>query len=101
MFACFCGLYTPSSVVSTQARIESFLRGNPDYRPVVERALAYEDEHHSDQYYTGWSWGDVQAMAPRLVKLVTEGIIRIRYRSRRYTNYELADRETTRRALTA
>lgn len=82
-------------------RITVFLQSHPEYRAILDRALGYEDEHAADQYYTGWAWNDVQAMPPRLVKLVAEGIVRIRYRSRRYTNYELLDREATRRALSS
>lgn len=82
-----------------EAALEQFFSFNPKYREIVERAIAYEEEHEKEEYYLGWSWSDVRAYPGELMKLIREGIVRIRYQSRRYTHYLLVDRAMTKRAL--
>jgi len=76
------------------------IRERPDYREVFERAIAIEDKPPND--FTkdyGWEWSDVKAHPAKLIKLVTEDLLDIKYKSRRYTHYKLKDKEAIRKAL--
>ena len=80
-------------------KIRMFLAENPKFVEILKRALEHEENHAKDAHYLGWEWSDVRAYPAELMKLVREGIVNIKYKSRRYTNYVLADRETVKKCL--
>lgn len=80
-------------------RIVKFLRENPKYREMLRLAIDHEEKNINNQNYLGWEWNDVRAYPAELTRLVKEGLIDIRYKSRRYTNYLLHERENVKRAL--
>jgi hypothetical protein len=82
-----------------EERVLEFLRMNPKYIEILKRAVEHEEAHSKEPHYLGWEWSDVRAYPAELMKLVREGIVTIRYRSRKYTNYLLTDRETVKRCL--
>jgi len=77
--------------------IIKFLKENPTFRPILRLALDHERKNEGNPEYKGWEWHDVRAYPP--AKLVAEGIIKISYKSRRYTKYLLINREALRKAL--
>lgn len=64
-----------------------------DYATVIRRAIDIEAEHKSDSDWLGFSWYEVNAHPSTLQTLVRNGVLRIRYRSRQYTHYRIADPE--------
>jgi len=80
-------------------KIKQFLAENPKFIEILKRAVEHEENHAKDTHYLGWEWSDVRAYPAELMKLVREGIVNIKYKSRRYTNYLLADREAVKKCL--
>jgi len=80
-------------------RVREFLAENPKFAEILRRAVEHEENHANDPHYLGWEWSDVRAYPAELMKLVREGIVDIKYRSRRYTLYVLANREAVKRCL--
>jgi len=80
-------------------KIRRFLAENPRFIEILKRAVEHEEKHAKDAHYLGWEWSDVRAYPAELMKLVREGIVNIKYKSRRYTNYVLADREAVKKSL--
>ena len=80
-------------------KIRRFLSENPKFVEILKRALEHEDNHAKDPHYLGWEWSDVRAYPAELMKLVREGIVNIKYKSRRYTHYVLANKEAVRKSL--
>lgn len=80
-------------------KIRMFLAENPKFVEILRRAVEHEESHASDAHYLGWEWSDVRAYPAELMKLVREGIVNIKYKSRRYTCYVLADREAVKKCL--
>ena len=75
-------------------RIRRLVRRNPEYGRILQEAIRIEEEPPDD--FTrdyGWEWHQVRAHPAQLTKLVSEGILTVRYKSRRYTHYKLIDRE--------
>jgi hypothetical protein len=86
--------------MSKEERIYRLLQEHPEYREILERALAIEDNPPNEFVKNyGWEWSDVKAHPAKLIKLVTEGVLDIKYKSRRYTHYKLTDKEAVRKAL--
>ncbi len=86
--------------MSKEDKICRLIREQPEYRGILERAIAIEDKPSSEFIRDdGWEWSDVKAHPARLTKLVTEDILDIKYKSRRYTHYRLKDKEVIRKAL--
>jgi hypothetical protein len=83
----------------TKDKIKKFLAENPRFVEILKRAIEHEENHAKDAHYLGWEWSDVRAYPAELMKLVREGIVNIKYKSRRYTNYVLADREAVKKCL--
>ncbi len=79
--------------------ILAFLKQNPEYAPVLQRAMEHEEANRTNEHYLGWEWHDVQMYGSKLPKLVVEGIARIDFKSRSTTAYKLVDREAVRSAL--
>ena len=80
-------------------KIKIFLSHNPKYVEILKRAVEHEESHLNDEHYLGWEWSDVRAYPAELMKLVREGIINIKYKTRRYTYYILVDREAVKKSL--
>jgi hypothetical protein len=78
----------------------ALLEAEPQVRRVLERALEVESSPHPDTWI-GWEWHEVGASTPTLRRLVTEGWVRVAYRSRAYTHYRLTDVAAIERALQA
>jgi hypothetical protein len=83
-----------------EERICRLLQEHPEYRKILERALEIEDNPPNEFIKNyGWEWSDVKAHPAKLTKLVTEDILDIKYKSRRYTHYKLKNKEIIRKAL--
>lgn len=90
--------------MSTEAEIKDrvcrLLRERPEYQQILRRAIKVEDNPPNDFVRDyGWEWGDVKVHPAKLTKLVTEDILDIKYKSRRYTHYKLKDKEAIQKAL--
>jgi len=83
----------------SEKKIKSFLSENPKFIEILRRAVDHEESHSKDEHYLGWEWSDVRAYPAELMKLVREGIVDIKYKSRRYTHYVLTDREAVKKCL--
>ena len=79
--------------------IIDFLKGNPKYYEILQRAMEAEEKNVQNQHYLGWEWYDVRAYPAQLVKLVIAGISNVNFKSNSSTNYLLVDREATKQAL--
>jgi hypothetical protein len=82
-----------------EEKVLKFLMENPKYVEILGRAVKHEETHSKDPYYLGWEWSDVRAYPAELMRLVREGIVTIRYKSKRYTRYLLTDREIVKKCL--
>jgi hypothetical protein len=80
--------------------VTNLLIAKPEYRKTFELAVTEEEEHSNDQHYLGWEWYKVETHPSKLMRLVTEGIARINFKSNSSTNYVLKDREAVKQALT-
>ncbi len=90
--------------MSTESQIKDrvcrLARERPEYRQILQRAIRVEDNPPSDFIKDyGWEWSDVKVHPAKLTKLVTEDLLDIKYKSRRYTHYKLKDKEAIREAL--
>ena len=84
--------------------LTEFLKANPKYVEILERAVAAEerlDKGDPLRANLGWEWHDVQAYPANLVKLVVSGIIKVQYKSNSGTMYRLIDRAAVKRAVAA
>lgn len=79
--------------------IVKFLRDNPKYRDVLQRAIEAEEKDIEDQHYLGWEWYNVRAYPAQLVKLVIAGITNVNFKLNSSTCYLLVDRQATKEAL--
>jgi len=79
--------------------IGKFLKENPKYHEILQRAIETEERNGQSPHYLGWEWYDVRAYPAQLVKLVIAGITNVNFRSNSSTNYLLVDREATKQAL--
>ena len=79
--------------------IAEFLKENPKYREVLQRAIEAEEKNAQNPHYLGWEWHDVRAYPAQLVKLVIAGITNVNFKSNSSTNYLLVDRQATKQAL--
>lgn len=80
-------------------KLKTFLVENPKFKEILERAVQHEEENSKNEHYLGWEWHDVRAYPAELMKLVREGIISIRFKSRKYTHYLLVDRELVKKVI--
>ena len=79
-------------------RLRGFLEANPEYHEVLQRAVAYEEQHANDEYFTGWIFA-VGATEQQFRELVYKGIVEIGFGTGRLLDYRLADRELTKKVL--
>ena len=83
-----------------EEKVCRLIRERPDYKEILQRAITLEENPSNDfSRDYGWEWSDVKAHPAKLTKLVTEDIVDIKYKSRRYTHYKLTNRESIRKAL--
>ena len=66
---------------------------------ILKKAVEHEENHAKDAHYLGWEWSDVRAYPAELMKLVREGIVDIKYKSKRSTYYILANKEAVKKYL--
>jgi len=82
------------------SKLADFLRKNPKYVTILKLALVHEAQNENNQDYKGWAWHDVRAFPQTILgRLIAEGIIKISYKSRRYTNYLLCNKEVVKRVI--
>jgi hypothetical protein len=81
--------------------IDKFIKKQPKYRDVLQRAVEVEEQHSATPDWLGWEWHDVRAYPAQLVKLVIEGVAKVNFKSNSSTCYLLVDRELTKRILKA
>jgi len=83
-----------------EVKVRRLAEERPEYKEILRRAVEVE-EHPPDDFVRdyGWEWYHVGAHPARLTKLVGEGIVKVTYKSRRYTHYKLVDRDAVKRAL--
>lgn len=76
------------------------IKEHPDYKAILKAAIQVENKPPNDFIRDyGWEWHHAQAHPGKLTKLVSEGIVKVTYKSRRYTHYKLADKEEITEAL--
>lgn len=80
-----------------ERKIMDAIRKKAKVKEVLERAIELEKSMDADAL--GFEWYEVQAPATLLNKLVTEGILEIRLKTRSSTHYRLANSEETKKAL--
>ena len=104
-------------------KILTILRHKPQYKDVLSNALRWHKKHFRcekcgstslervsdflyrctkcghEQMIIGFEAHEIGAMPAYLYKLYNEGIVKITYKSRRYTNYVLADPVAVEKAL--
>lgn len=86
--------------MSTQ-EIAKFLKENPKYREILQRAIEVEEKHMNERHWLGWEWHEVRAYPAHLVKLVIAGVIKVNFKSNSSTNYLLVDQQAVKHALKA
>jgi hypothetical protein len=87
-----------SSAEATKARTRSLIEKFPEYRKTLILAAAHEDASTSNSY-RGWQWQDVETHPTKLIRLITEGIAYVNFKSRHASNYLLRDRESVKEVL--
>ena len=80
-------------------QIVDFLKQNPKYREILQRAIEHEEKNAENAHYLGWEWYDARAYPAHLVKLVIAGITNVNFKSNSATCYLLVDRQATKEAL--
>jgi len=88
----------PESAEATKLRIRSFIEKFPEYRKTLILAAAHEDASNSNNY-RGWQWQDVETHPTKLIRLITEGIAYVNFKSRHASNYLLRDRGSVKEVL--
>lgn len=86
-------------IVLTSESVIEFLLARPEYRKTLELAVKEEDQHANEQHYLGWQWFSVETHPTKLMRLVTEGIARVAFKSNSSTNYMLKEKDEVRKAL--
>jgi hypothetical protein len=81
------------------SKISLFLAKFPEYIKILRLALSHEDSAANVPNYQGWQWHDVQAHPTKLIRLVTEGIAKICWKTRNSTCYMLRDSDAVRKAI--
>ena len=84
---------------ASQEKVKLFLGRYPEYEKTLRLAVAHE-ESAAAMDGKGWQWHDVDTHPTKLIRLVTEGIARIRVKSRQATYYVLRERDVVKQTLT-
>jgi hypothetical protein len=90
---------TPIVILQAEKNIVEILSTRPQYRKTLEMAISNEEQNTDNQRYLGWTWFDVETHPAKLVRLVTEGIVRVNFRSNSSTHYMLKERQAAKTAL--
>ena len=87
--------------MTDQVDVAEFLKANPKYVEILERAVTVEEQHSADWLRAGlgWEWHEVRAYPSSLVKLVVSGITKVVFKSNSGTMYLLVDRAAVKQAL--
>ncbi len=83
---------------AVEGKTAAFLERFPEYRKTLRLAVIHEESSKS-RSYQGWQWHDVEIHPTKLIRLVTEGIVKISLRTRQATFYHLRDVEAVKRVL--
>ena len=83
----------------TVEEISAFLREHSEYVKTLRRAVEHEEQNATNPHYLGWEWYDVETLGAKLQRLVTNGIIKVNFKSRSSTCYLLKDRNAAKEAL--
>jgi len=78
--------------------IVAFLGKHPEYSKSLRLAVEHEVKNQRE-HYLGWEWYDVEIHPTKLIRLVTDGIAKVNFKSRSATCYLLKDRGAVKRAL--
>jgi len=78
--------------------MREFLKANPVYNDVLNRAVAYEEQHSDEAYLTGWAFA-AGVLEGDLRKLVKEGVIEASFESGRIVAFRLVDRELAKKVV--
>lgn len=79
--------------------VMTFLLARREYRKTLELAVKEEEQHANEQHYLGWQWFGVETHPSKLMRLVTEGIARVNFKSNSSTNYMLKEKNEVKIAL--
>lgn len=79
--------------------IQELLDKKPEFLKTLKLAIEKEDENVAKDTYLGWQWFDVETHPVKLIKLVTEGIVKVNFKSNSSTCYKLKDKEDVRKVL--
>mgnify|MGYP000403801914 CR=1 FL=1 len=83
-----------------EEKVCRLIRERPDYITILKQAIQVEENPPNDAVREfGWEWHDVHAHPAKLTKLVSEGLVKVTYKSRRYTHYRLVDKDAIKKAL--
>jgi len=86
-------------------KVRAFIEDNPAAKEYLERILQVEDEMQRDfdekgvKFFLGWDRQEVAVPRQELEPMLLGEIIKLQYKSSKYTNYALVNREATREAL--
>src|SRR3989442_5401305 len=80
-----------TSSEATKAKVRSFIEKFPEYRKTLILAAAHEDASNSTSY-RGWQWQDVETHPTKLIRLITEGIAYVDFKSRAPSSYLIRGR---------
>jgi len=86
-------------MLSVEESVSILLFAREDYRKTLELAVQDEEQHENEPHYLGWAWYNVETHPSKLMRLVTEGIVRINFKSNSSTNYKLKDRDAVKKSL--
>lgn len=80
------------------SEVVAFLSKHPEYSKSLRLAIEHEEKNWSE-HYLGWEWYHAEIHPSKLIRLVTDGIAKINFKSRSATCYLLKDREAVKKAL--
>lgn len=86
-------------IMSIQEAVKGLLEKKPEYEKTLKLAIEKEEENLTRDTYLGWEWYDVETHPAKLIKLVTEGIAKVNFKSNSSTCYLLKDREIVKQVL--
>jgi hypothetical protein len=83
----------------SEVAVQPLLEKKPEYLKTLTLAIKHEEENSTKQYYLGWEWFDVETHPAKLIKLVTESIAKVNFKSNNATHYLLKDRDAVKKIL--
>ena len=83
----------------TERQVIEFLTEYPEYAKTFQRAIMQEEFNQNNPNYYGWEWSDVGTMGSKLVRLVTNDMAIINFKSNRTTLYLLSNRQVIKEGL--